>query len=131
MAAEEITPTITYFKKKKAMLVTWAGFDTADDWGWVDTWGDYQEFLPSRAACIVTRDSGTTAAVDIDIGGQFDKTLTVTKTDIDNITAKDTVTFHPGSGVSSDDGFIAWRYWKCDVVDEGSGNTLTVRLWLW
>ena len=129
--ADEITPTVTYFKQKKSMLVEWAGFNAATEFGWVDTWGDYQNFLPTRGACIVYRTAGAEATVDVDIGGTFDNTLAVTKTDIDNIVALNTVKIHPAAGATDDGGLVAWRYWKCDIIDEGTNNTLTVKLWLW
>ena len=127
----ERTPTKTLFGKGKtpAIKLSFAGIVAAGDYGIFDAWSEYLGFVPRAATCLVTRTGGTTNAIDVDVNVSMDGTNYVA-TDINNITAKDTYENHPAAGAADDKGRAAWRYWKPIAVDEGTGNTLTITLWL-
>ena len=127
-----IIPTKTFFGKGKTKVakLDFAGVDGAGEYGVFDAWSEYMDFVPRAATCIVTRTAGTTNAIDVDVNVSMDNT-TYTTTDINNITAKDTYENHPAAGAADDKGRAAWRYWKPIAVDEGTGNTLTITLWLY
>ena len=121
-------PVITRFLSAPGILITGISIAAADTFS-VDTWSLGNTWLPRTAVCIVTRSAGTTNAIDVDVDVSADGT-TYTATDINNITAKDTYGVHPAAGASDDKGRIPWRYWRISVVDEGTGNTLSIALLL-
>ena len=128
---DEITPTKTFFQNGKTpvMLLTFAGFDAATEFGIFDAWSEALDWIPKAAVAIVTRTGGSQAVLDIDVDVSMDGT-TYVASDINNITTKDVHTYHPAAGAADDSNKIAWRFWKVYIVDEGQGNTLTVELWL-
>ena len=125
-----ITPTTTFFSKgrKKCVLVTFTGFNAATEYGIFDSWSEEMDWVPRSAVAIVDVNSGT-SAVDIDVDVSMDGT-TYTASDINNITAGATYTYHPAAGAADDSNKIRWRYWKVYVVDEGTNMTDDVYLWL-
>jgi hypothetical protein len=129
-----ITPTKTLFGKGKTPVIKleFAGIDGAGEYGIFDAWSEYLGFIPTAASCIVTRTGGTTSAIDVDVNVSMDNT-TYVASDINNITAQLTYDHMPSPdwGEPDDTARIAWRYWKPIAVDEGSGNTLTITLWLY
>ena len=130
-----ITPTKTYFGKNgktPALLLTFAGFNGNGEYGTFDAWSDQLTWIPAGATCIVDRTAGTTAAIDVDVDIAMDSGHYIAS-DINNITAIDTMEHHPSVNYAGADTAASerWRYWKPKVIDVGAGNTLTVYLWLY
>ena len=128
MAAKDAVITLFEGGGTPGLLITGTSIAAADTFS-VDTWSLGLQWLPRTAVCIVTRSAGTTNAIDVDVDVSANGT-TYVATDINNITAKDTHTMHPAAGAADDAGRIAWRYWRISVVDEGTGNTLSIALLL-
>ena len=125
-----ITPTTEFFSlgRKNCMLLTFSGVDGAGEYGIFDSWTEDMDWVPRTAVCLVDTGGGTNA-IDVDIDVSMDGT-TYVASDINNITATATHTYHPAAGAADDSNKIRWRYWKMTAVDEGSGHTNEVYLWL-
>ena len=124
-----ITPTVTLFDKTPAILVTFAGFNTNGDDGSFDSWktSNFYGNLYRGATAIITRTAGTGTAIDVDVNVSLDNSKQEAS-NINNMTAVDTYAHEVPVG---DNAEIPWRFWHVDIVAVGTGNTLTLELWLY